>query len=45
MCVMYVIRVMCGIRVICQGSYRAVSDLAHDVRFDLPDVTVLDLCV
>ena len=31
------------IRVICQGSYHAVSDLAHDVRFDLPDVTVFDL--
>ena len=50
--VIRVIRVMCGIRVIrvirvmcviCQGSYRAVSDLAHDVRFDLPDVTVFDL--
>jgi len=25
--------------------YCAVSDLAHDVRFDLPDVTVFDLCV
>ena len=23
--------------------YCAVSDLAHDVRFDLPDVTVFDL--
>ena len=26
-------------------AHRAVSDLAHDVRFDLPDVTVFDLCV
>ena len=27
------------VRVLCR------SDLAHDVRFDLPDVTVFDLCV